>query len=73
VLTPLVEAQIEAQAKTRGMLADDVAREIMLRPMPKQRFVGIDEIAATVMFLASAAARNITGRCIAIDGGWTAQ
>ncbi len=73
VRTPLVDQQIAAQARTRGIPEHDVAREIMLRPMPKQRFVEIGEIAAAVEFLASDAARNITGQCIAIDGGWTAQ
>jgi 3-hydroxybutyrate dehydrogenase len=73
VLTPLVTQQIEGQARARGISADAVARDVMLRPMPKQRFIEIDEIAATVLFLASPAARNITGQCIAIDGGWTSQ
>lgn len=73
VRTPLVEQQIAAQARTRGIPEDEVAREVMLRPMPKRRFIEIGEIAATVEFLASGAARNITGQCIVIDGGWTAQ
>ena len=63
----------KAQARTRGIPEDEVAREVMLRPMPKRRFIEIGEIAATVEFLASGAARNITGQCIVIDGGWTAQ
>jgi 3-hydroxybutyrate dehydrogenase len=50
-----------------------VIEQVMLKPMPKRRFVEVEEIAATIAFLASDAARNITGQCIAIDGGWTAQ
>jgi 3-hydroxybutyrate dehydrogenase len=31
------------------------------------------ELVAAVEFLLSDSARNITGQCITIDGGWTAQ
>jgi 3-hydroxybutyrate dehydrogenase len=73
VFTPLVDAQIDAQARVHGLSRDRVIDEIMLRPMPKKRFIGIDELAGTVEFLLSPAARNITAQCIALDGGWTAQ
>lgn len=73
VRTPLVERQLEAQASARGISVDAVVRDVMLRPMPKGRFIEIDEIAAAVEFLAADAARNITGQCLVIDGGWTAQ
>jgi 3-hydroxybutyrate dehydrogenase len=33
----------------------------------------MDEICAAVDYLVSPGARNITGQCIVIDGGWTAQ
>ena len=45
----------------------------MLQPMPKHAFVTVEEIAATVEFLMTDMARNITGQAIAIDVGWTAQ
>jgi NAD(P)-dependent dehydrogenase (short-subunit alcohol dehydrogenase family) len=32
-----------------------------------------EEIAETIMFLASNKARYLTGQCVAIDGGYTAQ
>jgi 3-hydroxybutyrate dehydrogenase len=73
VRTPLVDAQIAAQAETHGIPEAQVIDEIMLKPMPKHAFVGIDELGALVEFLASDAARNITGQAIAVDGGWTAQ
>jgi 3-hydroxybutyrate dehydrogenase len=71
--TPLVDAQIAAQAKTHGIPEDDVIKKIMLEPMPKKAFITSDEIAGAIEFLASAAARNVTGQTIVIDGGWTAR
>ena len=73
VRTPLVDAQIASQARTHGIPEQQVIDEIMLKPMPKRAFIGIDELGALVEYLASDAARNVTGQSIAVDGGWTAQ
>ena len=73
VKTPLVDKQIADQARTRGIPASDVIKEIMLKPMPKGVFIGIDELAGITTFLMSPAARNISGQAIVVDGGWTAQ
>lgn len=71
VQTPLVDAQIDALAARHGITRDQVIEEIMLKPMPKRRFISLDELAGTVEFLLSPAARNLTGQCITLDGGWT--
>jgi len=73
VRTPLVDAQIKAQAAANGISEDDVIQKIMLEPMPKKAFITIEEVAGTVALLVSDAARNITGQTIVIDGGWTAR
>jgi len=73
VKTPLVDRQIADQARTRGISEEEVVAKVMLAPMPKGRFIEYDELAGAIAFLASAAARNITGQTLAIDGGWTAQ
>lgn len=73
VKTPLVDRQIADQARTRGISEDEVIAKVMLAPMPKGRFIEYDELAGTIAFLASPAARNITGQTLAIDGGWTVQ
>jgi 3-hydroxybutyrate dehydrogenase len=73
VLTPLVEAQIAAQARAHGIPEQSVIDEVMLRPMPKHAFVTIEELGGIVEFLAGDVARNITGQWIVVDGGWTSQ
>jgi 3-hydroxybutyrate dehydrogenase len=73
VLTPLVEQQIQDQARENGISEADVVSEIMLKPMPKGVFIGVDELVGLTAFLMSAAARNITAQAIAVDGGWTAR
>ena len=73
VKTPLVDKQVADQARVRGMPESEVISQIMLKPMPKGVFIGIDELVGVTTFLVSAAARNITGQTISIDGGWTVQ
>ena len=73
VLTPLVEAQIPATMQARGLSEEEVIRDVLLAAQPTRRFVTTSEVADTVCFLCSEAARSITGACLSVDGGWTAQ
>jgi len=73
VYTPLVEAQIEGQAKAHGIPREQVIREVLLAQQPNKRFATVDELGAFAVFLASDAAASITGTSIAVDGGWTAH
>ncbi|MET0534023.1 MAG: 3-hydroxybutyrate dehydrogenase [Steroidobacter sp.] len=73
VKTPLVEAQIASLARSHHMTERQVVEEIMLKPMPKRQFITPEELIGSVEFLLSPAARNITGQCLVLDGGWTAQ
>ncbi len=73
VWTPLVEKQIEDQARSHGIPAERVIRDVLLAPQPTRQFVTVEECAALAVFLASDAAKSITGAAIPIEGGWTAR
>ncbi|MCY7296850.1 3-hydroxybutyrate dehydrogenase [Alteromonas sp. a30] len=73
VKTPLVEKQIASQAEQHGITEEEVVNKIMLEPMPKKAFIGLDELAETAAFLMGNAAKNITGQTLVLDGGWTAR
>lgn len=72
VWTPLVEGQVKDQASSRGISEDDVINDVLLKAQHTKKFVCVDELAGTALFLCSDAAQNITGTHIAVDGGWTA-
>ena len=73
VLTPLVEKQIPDTAKARGLSEEQVKRDVLLAAQPTKKFVTVEQIAATTIFLCSDAAASITGSHIAVEGGWVAQ
>lgn len=73
VRTPLVEAQIDQQAKVHSIPRDQVIRDVILASQPSRRFVEIAEVAALAVFLCGEEARSITGASIPVDGGWTAR
>ncbi len=73
IRTPLVDAQITDQARTRKISEEEVIQQVMLSPMPKQSFITYEEVAGAISYLISPLARNVTGQMITIDGGWTAQ
>lgn len=73
VRTALVEKQIADLAAVDGTSQEEAAVKLLAAKQPSKRFVEVDEIGDTVVFLASDAGNNITGTSISIDGGWTAQ
>jgi 3-hydroxybutyrate dehydrogenase len=73
VWTPLVEAQIEDQAKSHGIPRESVIRDVLLKNQPSKRFATVEEMGALAVFLASDAAASITGAALPVDGGWTAH
>jgi 3-hydroxybutyrate dehydrogenase len=73
VYTPLVEAQIDGQAKAHNIPREQVIREVLLAQQPNKRFTTVEELGALTVFLASDAAASITGITLPVDGGWTAH
>jgi 3-hydroxybutyrate dehydrogenase len=73
VWTPLVEHQIPETMAARGLTRDQVINDVLLHAQPTKQFVTSEEVAALAVFLASSAAKSITGVILPIDGGWTAQ
>lgn len=62
-----IDAVIERDAKQRGLPVDQV-REVYLRQTSMRTFVSPDEVADVVLFLASDAAKKISGQSISVDG-----
>jgi 3-hydroxybutyrate dehydrogenase len=73
VRTPLVERQIEDQARAHGIPAEKVVSDVLLKNQPNKRFVEVDELAALAVFLCSDGGASVTGAALPIDGGWTAH
>jgi 3-hydroxybutyrate dehydrogenase len=73
VKTPLVEKQIDARAKDKGIPITQAEHDLLIEKHPSERFTSIEQIGALAVFLCSDGAANMTGASIPIDGGWTAQ
>lgn len=73
VLTPLVEAQIEARAKERGTTRAEEEAAMLGEKQEMLRFSTPEHIGAAVRFLCSEGAGTMTGTAITVDGGWTAR
>ena len=61
--TPLVRKIVDTPEKSRFVLAN----------IPMGRLASVTDIAAAAVYLASPAAAMVTGTCLRVDGGWTAQ
>jgi NAD(P)-dependent dehydrogenase (short-subunit alcohol dehydrogenase family) len=68
--TPMLNASLATIMEKTGRTADQ-ARAALTRTNPQGRLIEPDEIAATVQWLCSAAARSVTGQCLSISGGET--
>ena len=72
VRTPLIEAQIVDQAKTRGIPEDRVMEDVILAAQPTKSFVQYEHLAGMLLYLVSDLGASATGAALSVDGGWTA-
>ncbi|KRQ98084.1 3-hydroxybutyrate dehydrogenase [Bradyrhizobium valentinum] len=73
VRTPLVEKQISDIAAQKGISQKEATNELLAEKQPSLDFASPEQLGGTVAFLCSAAADQITGTAISVDGGWTAR
>ena len=73
VRTPLVERQIAAQARTRGISESEVIGTVMLESAAIKRLLEADDVAALMSYVVSPAAWGMTGSVLNLDLGWTAH
>ena len=71
--TELIEPQIAARARMLGVDVEEGGRNLLAEKQPSRQFVTVEQLGQLAVFLCSAAADQITGTAIPVDGGWTAQ
>ncbi|WEJ71244.1 MULTISPECIES: 3-hydroxybutyrate dehydrogenase [unclassified Pseudomonas] len=70
VRTPLVEKQIPEQAKELGISEEEVVKKVMLGGTVDGEFTTVDDVAQTVLFLASFPSAALTGQSVLVSHGW---
>lgn len=73
VRTPLVEAQIAAQAAAHDLPEARVLEEVILERQAVKRLLEPEEVADVTAFLLGPTGRAFTGSPVTIDLGWTAR
>ncbi len=73
VLTPLVQKQVDARAAQMGLDNAQATRSLLAEKQPSLQFTTPEQLGELAVFLCSAAADNIRGAAINVDGGWVAQ
>ena len=73
VRTPLVEAQVAAQARAHGLPEERVLEDVILAPHAVKRLLEPDEVADVAAFLLGPSGRSFTGAPVVMDLGWSAR
>ena len=73
VRTPLVEQQIDAQARAHGIPAAQVLERVILTRQARKELIEPSDVAETVAFVISPAGRSYTGSQLVMGNGWTAS
>ncbi|OVZ58813.1 3-hydroxybutyrate dehydrogenase [Pigmentiphaga sp. NML080357] len=73
VRTPLVEKQIPEQARELGISEEDVIKKVMLGNTVDGEFTTLQDVAQTVLFLATFPTAAFTGQSFVVSHGWYMQ
>jgi 3-hydroxybutyrate dehydrogenase len=73
VLTPLVQAQVDARARSTGVPVEEAKRQLLGEKEPSLQFTTPEELGELAVFFCSTAANNVRGVAWNMDGGWAAQ
>ncbi|MBO0897774.1 3-hydroxybutyrate dehydrogenase [Arthrobacter sunyaminii] len=73
VRTPLVEAQIQDQARIHGISEEEVLSSVLLTEPAVKRLVEPAEVASLAGWLAGADAGMVTAASYTMDGGWSGR
>jgi 3-hydroxybutyrate dehydrogenase len=73
VRTPLVEAQVAAQADAHGLPEERVLEEVILERQAVKRLLEPEEVADVCAFALGPVGRSFTGAPLVMDLGWTAR
>jgi 3-hydroxybutyrate dehydrogenase len=73
VRTPLVEGQIESQAKAHDLPEERVLKEVILAPHAIPRLIEPEEVGDAVALLMGPQGELFTGSAFTMDLGWTAR
>ena len=72
VLTPTSQARIDALMQQGGLDRAAATQRFMVGKNPTQRFVDPAHVGELLVFLCGAAAQDITGAVLPMEGGWLA-
>jgi 3-hydroxybutyrate dehydrogenase len=73
VRTPLVERQLEDQARVHDTTPERVLEDVILQPHAVKRLIEPDEVAGVIAFLAGPGGAAFTGVPVTMDLGWSAR
>jgi enoyl-[acyl-carrier-protein] reductase (NADH) len=68
----MADEQMQVLIDRYGLSGVDAAYDLVTRDVPLGRAATADDVAQSVLFMASPAASMITGTCLMVDGGASA-
>ena len=69
--TPAIQEKLASMAVAQERTIDETTHHYLASRQPIGRFVAMEAVGATVVFLCSQSAQDITGATLPIDGGWS--